>query len=305
MKFLSENFIEIEKRAGFPAQAKTVLEKTASELDSNRNFGDALEKIRKGFMYGKSDNFSPYVKKSHEIAEAYGVNQYTLDLVYVMTCCELLRKRYKRAGIPEQIYWDGINDLRCKLLECMECEHTVGSFVADWNGGFLKMNRFALGRFQYEYDTFDRDYTTKSGIVIKKGDESLNFHIPSSGIPLTDEIRMNSYKKAYDFFKDRRTKDGYLLLRCGSWLLYPEHEKFLDKNSNILRFLHDFEIYDWAYRDNFGDDWRIWGHYSDLPLEERPSDTKLRAAYKKWMMSGHKTGYGCGIILFDGEKIVT
>ena len=55
-------------------------------------------------------------------------------------------------------------------------------------------------------------------------------------------------------------------------------------------------------KDEFNDDWRIWGHYSDLPLEERPADTKLRAAYKKWMMAGNKTGYGCGIIILKDGK---
>ena len=303
MIYLSENFKEIESRTGFPQEAVEVLEKTALMLDEDKKFGAEFERLRKGFMYGKRHDMRKYIKKIEELAEKHGIHPYTLDLVYVMVCCELLKKRYERAGIPENIYWDGVCDLKYKLVECMECEHQVGTFVADWNWGFLKMTRFALGRFQFEYDDFGQDFTTSFGFHIKKGADCLNFHIPSSGVSLSDDVRFDSYKKAYDFFKDMRTKDGYLILNCSSWLLFPKHEQMLAPESNIMKFYRDFEIYDWQERDNFGDDWRIWGHYSDDPLEDRPADTSLRKAYKDWMMAGNKTGYGRGVIILKDGKI--
>lgn len=303
MKYLSEHFKEIERRTEYPAQAVTVLEAVARRLDTEEEFGKKFEKIRKNYMYGKG-RLGKYLAKVEKLAQEHGIHPYTLTEVFLMVCCELLHKRYREAGISEEIYWDGVCDLRYKLVECMECEHQVGTFVGDWNDGFLRMTRFALGRFQFEYSDFGMNYTTKTGVKIKKGQPCLNFHIPSSGVSLTDDVRMDSYARAWEFFKDMRTPDGYLILTCGSWLLFPGHEEFLDPRSNILRFYHDFEIFEWKEKDNFGDDWRIWGHYSDLPLEERPADTKLRAAYKKWMMDGNKTGYGVGVIILkDGKPL--
>ena len=303
MIYLSEHFKEIERRTGFPDEAVPVLEAAAARLDNEKKFGAEFEKIRRGYMYGKG-RLSKSTDKLEKLAEKYGIHTYTLEFIFLMVCCELLHKQYIKAGISEELFWDGVADLKYKLVECMECEHVVGTFVSGWNDGFLRMNRFALGRFQYEYGKFGMNYTSRTGVKIKKGQDCLNFHIPSSGVPLTDEIREDSYKKAYEFFKDIRTPEGYLILNCGSWLLFPKHEEYLDPNSNIMKFYREFEIYEWKEKDEFNDDWRIWGHYSDLPLEERPADTKLRAAYKKWMMAGNKTGYGCGIIILkDGKPL--
>ena len=303
MKYLNDHFKEIEKRTGYPEDAIPVLEGVAHRLDTEEEFGKKFEKIRKNYMYGRA-SLSHYIRKIEKLAGEYGIHPYTLDEVFLMVCCELLHKRYREKGIDEEIYWNGVCDLKYKLVECIECEHQVGTFVADWNDGFLRMNRFALGRFQYEYSDFRMNYTTKSGVKIKKGQPCLNFHIPSSGVPLTDDVRMDSYKRAYEFFKDIRTSKGYLILTCGSWLLFPKHEEFLDPGSNIMKFYRDFEIFEWKEKDNFSDDWRIWGHYSDLPLEERPADTKLRAAYKNWLMDGNKVGYGVGVIVLkDGKPV--
>lgn len=306
MKYLSEHFKELEKRGNYPEEAIKALEETASKIDGNKKFAAAFEKLRLRYMNSNSERMSNrnVFILLDKLAKKYKVNEYTLHLVFLIVCSELLHKRYKAKGISDEIFWRGVDDFRCKMLECMACKHVPGTFVETWNWGFMHMNRFALGRFQYEYDDADFDFTTKAGVHIKKGQQVINFHIPSSGIPLTDDIRLDSYKKAYEFFKDQRTPDGYLILRCGSWLLFPGHEKMLFKDSNILRFYRDFEIYKWEERDNFGDDWRIWNADAQLPLEQRPADTKLRKAYKDWMTAGNKTGYGCGVIVFDGEKIV-
>lgn len=305
MVYYSEHFKELEKKCNFPSEAVEALDSVAQRLDSEKNFGAEFEKIRKRYMFPKAHNLGKRIDELEVVAEKFGVEPYTLDLVFIVVCAELLHKRYKRAGLSDELFWAGCDDFRCKLLECMACKSVAGTFVASWNDGFFQMNRFALGRFQFEYGTFDNeDFKTSSGYTVKKGDKCINFHIPSSGIPLTDEVRLDSYKKAYKFFKNQRTKEGYLILRCGSWLLFPKHDEFLPKESNILKFAHDFEIFDWREKDDFGDAWRVFNQYAELPVEQYPEDTKLRRAFKKWLLDGNKTGYGSGVIVFDGEKIV-
>ena len=222
-----------------------------------------------------------------------------------MNCTEILRENYIKRGVPLSVFYEGVDDLRCKLLECMECEHVPGTFVAGWNNGFLKMDRFAYGRFQYEVRKygFDFDFMMKCGHKVQKGDTYLNFHIPSSGIPLTDEVRFDSYRRAWARYKDL-FPDGRVLFGCGSWLLYPRHREFLPEKLNIRRFMDDFEIVCWEEKDHFGNDWRVFGHYTELPLEQWPRDTALRKAYVDWLLAGNKAGDGFGLFLFDGERIV-
>ena len=38
---------------------------------------------------------------------------------------------------------------------------------------------------------------------------------------------------------------------CHSWLLYPDNEKFYPKGSNIIDFMHDFEIIHSVDEDKF------------------------------------------------------
>ena len=112
-------------------------------------------------------------------------------------------------------------------------------------------------------------------------------------------------KRTEDLFGES-TNCGALTdgIGCGSWLLYPRHREFLPEKSNILKFLNDFEIVSWEEKENFGDAWRVFGRYADLPFEQLPRDTSLRKAFAEWLCSGRKTGSGFGFIIFDGEKIV-
>lgn len=206
-----------------------------------------------------------------------------------------------RKGIDEEIFWKSIEDMHWKLLECKECEGVWGTFVPGWYRGFFDMTRFGLGRFQFEETGFDADYYEKCGVVLKRGDKVYNFHIPSAG-PLTDEKRIDSYKQAYQFFGG---KDGEpMAFVCGSWLLYDGHREFLPENSNILRFMDDFDIIRSQEREKFSDGWRVFGRYSDGPVDDLPEDTSIRRAFKQRLQQGKPTGYGYGVILFDGEKIL-
>ena len=191
--------------------------------------------------------------------------------------------------------------MRWKLRECMDCEEVWGTFVPHWYRGFFEMTRFGLGRFQFEKTDFDADYYEKCGNTLKRGDTVINFHIPSAG-PLTDEKRLDSYKQAYKFFGG---KDGEpMAFVCGSWLLYEGHREFLPENSNILRFMDDFDIIRSADREKFSDGWRVFGKYSNGPVEDLPEDTSIRRAFKQRLQQGKPTGYGYGVFFFDGEKIL-
>lgn len=289
----------------YPAEAKELFTEVLEKLDSNKRFARSFESILDLYFDKSSRINSKLLDRLTVLAEKMGYSEYTLHFVFLLSLTEDLKEKYTLFGIDEQVYYDTMGDLKYKLLECMECEKVPGTFVAGWYDGFFRMRRAAYGRFQYEVATYTSDtpYTMSCGKTIKKGDLYIGFHIPSSGVPLTDEVRLTSYKEAYKrvskFFDD-----GIVIFGCGSWLLYPRHREFLPERLNIRRFMDDFEIISSDEKDDFHDGWRIFGFESDLPFDQLPRDTTLRKCYADWLSAGNKGGSGFGLIAFDGDKIL-
>ena len=148
-----------------------------------------------------------------------------------------------------------------------------------------------------------QDSYTKNGVNLKKGDRVINIHIPSSGA-MTDEMRLESYKKAYEFFK----KDGEknLVFVCYSWLLYPALENIYPKGSNLYNFFKEFDIISEEVHPvlPFTNAWRVYykDYYGDNSV--LTENTTLERNISNWLKGGNKIGGGYGVIVFDGEKIL-
>ena len=102
--------------------------------------------------------------------------------------------------------------------------------------GFFKLERFGLGRFQYDLSDFGEEFYDDNGVFIKDSEFCLGMHIPSHLGPLTYDVRMDSYKKAFEMFKDR-FGGKYIIICCNSWLLYPDNLNILPENSNAADFI--------------------------------------------------------------------
>ena len=236
------------------------------------------------------------------LARQTQIQPYTMHLLFFMRSAQPLLAEYHEKGIPEEVFWNSMADLRYKLLECRAVHGIWGTFVGYWFPQYYTMERFGLGRLQYQIAPFTLGDYRHGGDLIRSGDRSYQVHIPSAG-PLTREKRMESYRRAYAFFR-HELGSGPMVLTCESWLLYPENEKFLPEGSNIVDFMHDFHIVRSEPSDTFSDAWRVFGKDSVLPVDRLPVKTSLQRAYVKWLGDGNKTGYGYGVLLFDGERIL-
>lgn len=289
----------------YPEIAVSEFTRIFKRLDDEPEFGSELDAVVNGYMFPEADGMGEALEKVKAMSEKYGENEYTMYSVFILSCVPILKERYDKAGISEKLFYDSTADFKYKIIESIEVKGVPGAFSPGWNDGTFKMKRFAFGRFQYELKIYDweNDFVTSCGKVMKVGDTYVNFHIPSSGVPLTDEVRLASYKEAYQHYK-HLFPDGKVIFGCGSWLLYPRHREFLPPHSNILKFMDDFDVVGWAQKDEFGDAWRVFGRYAGLPPEQLPRDTSLRRAYADWLMKGNKTGDAFCVFVFDGEKIL-
>jgi len=265
-------------------------------------YGDEVEKYAAMFMVDKADYKETLEKLHNHIGNA--VHTYTLDLIFVLHCSEFLRLEYLKNNINEELFYNAMNDITYKLRECLSVKKVFGhSNVANWYYGFFVLKRFALGRLQYDVTTFVWDKVNIDGFEIEPQDNVLGCHIPS-GSPLLQKDCIESYKMAYKLFP-QCVKNGVLVIRCASWLLYPEYLPVFGENSNTGLFARNFNVFDRVEDPEFKNCWRVFGiDYTD-DISKYPLDTTMRRNFAEYIKNGGSHGVGKGVILFDGEKILT
>lgn len=288
----------------YPEEAKKVVIRTEEKIVANEKANKLYDACYRAY-WSKKQNFDKFSDKIKAIAEEIGESPYTVNLVLLINCTKPLLAEYKKQGISEDIYWNTIVDIKVKAIECFENFGIWGTFVEGWFKGFFNLERFGLGRLQYELSDFGEEFYDDNGVFIKDSEFVLGMHIPSHLGPLTYEARMDSYKKAFEFFKDRF--DGkHIIVCCNSWLLYPDNLNILPEGSNAADFILDFEPLDIKRTYDFGDCWRIFGqNKSSLRPAELQRETSMQKAFAEWFDQGKKPGSAYSMIIFDGEKIVT
>jgi hypothetical protein len=230
-------------------------------------------------------DYSDILEQLDKAAALAGVHRFTVHLLFYICLSKHTKELYIQRGIPYTVYFDSMSDLKWKLFECKKMYDVWGSACAWWFPRFFDLTRFALGRLQFETVAANATYT-KNGYTVNPEDIVLNIHIPSSG-PLIHEECLASYRIAADFYKDT-FGDKPVVFKCTSWLLYPPHYEFLPKNSNILKFMSDFDIISSYVEENMSFLWRIF--YTDKfdDLDAPPLRNLLQRAYIDWLKKGKR-----------------
>ena len=303
MKNYDHALLVMEKH-DYPAEAREAIIKVEEKILADEKANKIYDSMYRDYWL-KKKNFGEFSAKSKALSELIDEPLYTIYLVLLLNCTKPLKAAYKKNGYPEEIYWRSILDLKVKMLECKENYDIWGTFVEGWFMGFFELRRFGIGRFQFDLSDFGEEFYEENGISIKDSEFCLGLHIPSHIGPLTYETRMETYKKAYEFFKDKF--DGKpMVVCCNSWLLYPDNLNILPENSNAADFILDFQPLDIKQTYDFGDCWRIFNvGTSCLRPAELPRNTSMQKAFAEWFDQGKKAGSAYCILIFDGEKLLT
>lgn len=289
MQFYLNDFLE---RFDYPEDASRDLMKAFSVI--TEKCPELLLEILKTYESDCNCDYGEILKTAELMSKITGIHEYTVKLLVFICLSKRLKELYSERNISESIWYDSMCDLKYKLYECRDIHGINGSFVAPWFDGFFKLNRFALGRFQFEIGKFEHHYE-KDGKVLSPDSEVLYVHIPRSKIRLEKDICDLSYKMAQDFFAPRFTSSP-LAFACHSWLLYPENESLFPKDSNLLRFMREFDIIESGdYGNDHRDLWRLFDMKYNGNPDSLPGDSSLRRAYKNHLKNGGKTGWGFGV----------
>ena len=276
---------------GYPDEARKELLSAFDKLKTDTDFYSLIE------AYADSYNvdYTAALASVREIALGVCVHKYTAELLLFLCYTQALQKHYENAGIPLDIYRNTVLDLKYKLDEC-KCVYGVwGSFVAYWFPGFFKLERFALGRLQFELVSLGTDYS-KDGVVLTPDSKVINVHIPRTRTPLSGGAVTESYRLAAEFF--RPLLGDEIAFICNSWLLFPRHNEMLSETSNIRYFISDYELMSHGEYKDYSETWRLFDTMYSGDIERLPADTSLRRAYVELIKRGEHTGWGKGIFIY-------
>ena len=237
-------------------------------------------------------DYAAAMERMKDISLSADVHVYTGDLILFLAYTRGLGRYYKEQGIADEIYRNTVLDLRYKLDECICVKGVCGSFVAKWFVGFFTLERFALGRLQFEIIDFGADYE-KNGLPLKPDSKVLNVHIPRTGTRLDRESVLSSYRLARDFYAPVLGDNPVFV--CSSWLLFPRHKEILKAGSNLLFFMNDYDIFTFGEYSNYAEIWRLFDTDFDGDPTHLPTDSSLRRAYVDLVSRGEKTGWGRGV----------
>ncbi|MBQ3049582.1 MAG: DUF5596 domain-containing protein [Oscillospiraceae bacterium] len=301
---MDKTFLElIMEKTAFPKEAAEELSRCFGVISENysEQFLSAVEKV-------KADSFDTEntAEAVAQLAEISGIHIHTVWLLVIIQCAKTVREEYSSRGIDEQIYWDTMTDLRYKLMECKDVHGVWGNASPNWFKTFFTCDIFKLGRLEFQNCPyyFDVPYTFGDIKLFKGCDLPVKaIHIPAAPESFGHEARMDAYRKAYEFFRPQ-LNGAPLVCTCSSWLLYPEYKKILPSTSNIVSFMEDFDIIDINPQEKFLDAWRIFGADHGKPTEELPEKTSMQRIFKQHLLNGGKIGRACGVLIFDGEKII-
>jgi hypothetical protein len=294
---LEERVSYYMQKLNFPTDANDDLLAALGKICHNGATFSALSDILAQYAADARCHFTPILEQMRALCDTLGIHTYTGELLLYLCMADALRAHYRAKGISEEIFWNTLADLAYKLEECRLIYGINGSFVGEWFKGFFKLERFALGRLQFELMSLKKPGAYR-GKVFPEGTTVINVHIPRTGTRLDHAEVEKAYKMARKFFADAFPA-GPAIFNCSSWLLYPWNLEVLSPSSNLRAFIGDYEIVRSGDYEDYSSLWRLFDcNYTGNP-DDLPQDSSLRRAYAARVKRGEPTGYGVGFFLMD------
>ena len=232
--------------------------------------------------------FEDYIKKK------YKINTYISSLMFSLLLTKKARELYKKHHYSYQFFYDTFIDIKWKAIECKLVKHTWGTFVAWWFDDYFCLRRFSFGRLQFEWTHFEKKYQDEH-IHLTPDMRAVYVHIPRNGQKLEPTLVKDSINRAIKFFRPY-FNNGPILFKCESWIMYPQTIKFLNKDSNMMKFVKLFKIYGYSVDKDQSEMWRLFDNdVSDLSQLE--AHTSLTIKYLNYLKKGGKVGEGFGFFI--------
>ena len=202
----------------------------------------ALPTEYKDTVLGYSKDFSQHGIESKEdpISWLNDQENKTFCLLYALYKCESFYTNHKALGIPENILFDTIKEVKrhTKICTLPDGKESLGIFQIKWINNVLSGNLFCLGRLEFEMKSSKRAIEKYD---ICPDDKVIGVHIPGTKTPIDKQSIDASFDIAYRFFEKYFPDFDYKGFTCHSWLMDPTLRELLPPTSNIVGFLDRFD----------------------------------------------------------------
>lgn len=256
-------------------------------------------KIEKAVGAATLNNYAPITNVYRFNKEKNGAFSLAASLVIA----DNMHEKYHEKGIPDDIYYDTMSDISVWVKTAEREKNICGLFELSWIRHSIFMNMFKIGRLQYQF--YKTNYLLsglymndiKSAVIPDKSNV-LNIHIPEGG-KLDLNLCKASILDSREFFAKYYPEYDYYGFVCDSWLLYPDNQKFMAQNSNILNFKNIFQMVIPTKFESSEIQRRLWGSETNKKriIQGYTENTDLQRRTKQYILSGGKLGNGYGFIV--------
>lgn len=212
--------------------------------------------------------------------DPYGINILWEQLNLV---CSYSYDEYIKRGIPISIFAATFGFVTRFVSGTKD---TNGKYKYDWAWWLqrqITLQEFRIGSLEYEF-------------VESNGHREIEVHIPSDA-NMSIEALSKSVMNFLDFVEKYMADWRNVAITTFTWMLMPELEEFLPKESNILMFKSLFDIDYVDYEQNWYMGW-IFPGYSEVN-ENLPEKTTLHRKLKEHLLSGKKFGIAKGHLVLN------
>jgi len=184
-------------------------------------------------------------------------------------------RRNGSAGVFENNFWDS------EYIEKKDC--FIGNPIS------------VFGRALPEHVILKKSEWVK---ILEPNDQVLGMHIPGIG-PMDFAECGKSFVNALEFFPKYFPEHKFKAFVCDSWLLDDQYEKYLNADSNIVRFLKEFYLLPLPSPNDLQGSDRIFEKPLDK-LDEAQQKTTLQRIYVENIKNGGHW-YSAGSLLFPDD----
>lgn len=215
-----------------------------------------------------------------------------VKLAVAIECLNQTKARYKKLGIPDEIFYATMDDIR------IWCENNFNEGLKNiaWIKNHLNCELFKIGRLQFQLHTCKNPTLKYKLLPFNYGEKVIYIHIPQ-GEKLIYSDCINSIKSAKIFFAKYFPDYNYRFFFCESWLIYGENWQFMQPESNIMQFNSMFDVIYSVDYDHQAIE-KIFGK-KELKKSHYAENTSLQKSAKQYLINGGKLGFGVGVIPFD------
>ena len=174
-----------------------------------------------------ADNFNGLIESAKltpcTIGEYKSTGDFKKDLLMSLYFCEETEDKAKKRGLPYRVLLETLSDISAWTKAYWHENNDIGLLEYNWISLGLNLKLHKLGRLEFMPSA-----------------DKMEVHIPT-GEPLICSECLQSLKMSAEFFGRYYPDYEYETYCTYSWLLDDTLEKFLKKDSNILRFAKLFK----------------------------------------------------------------